>query len=109
MEGNQMKGNNVHYKMREIVKQIREALLADSGMGPATALHAKIDQLTQAALELPLRQCDVSTAKEQTERFKAFCRDRQCGSCYGCPIPKKGFCTVQWAQMPYEAQEGGAK
>ena len=62
----------------------------------------------KAALSAPPRQCDFGTADDQAKRFKAFCRDRQCGSCYGCPIPKKGFCTLQWAQMPYD-EEGGAK
>ena len=58
------------------------------------------------ALSAPPRQCDVGTPEEQRERFKAFCRDRQYGLCDDCPIPKKGFCTLQWAQMPYKAEEG---
>lgn len=113
-----MIGNNVQYKMREIVKQIREALLADSGMGPTTALHAKIDQLTQAALELPLRQCDAGTSDEQAERFENFClKHIGCAEetggrhCVGCPLEKASRnitqkCELYWAQMPYE--EGGA-
>ena len=102
--------DNVQYKMREIVKQIREALLADSGMGPTTALHAKIDQLTQAALELPLRQCDVGTVEEQKARFDMWCFHYHTGRCsHNCSaLPAKTFkeCALRWAQMPYG--EGGA-
>lgn len=103
-----MREDNVQYKMREIVKQIREALLADSGMGPTTALHAKIDQLTQAALELPLRQCDVGTAKEQAERFSSFCGSQKC-DCVDCPIQWRANtneCPFVWSQM--SCGEGGA-
>lgn len=106
-----MRENNVQYKMREIVKQIREALLADSGMGPTTAIHARIDQLTQAALDLPLRQCDVGTAEEQSKRYEAYCAEfgrHSDGSpkCIGCPLETRmmkigGMCELAWAQMPY--------
>ena len=66
-------------------------------------LRRRIDE-SKAALSAPPRNCDVGTADEQRKRFKAFCRDRQGGTCDKCPA-RKGFCTLTWAQMPYK--EGG--
>ena len=69
------------------------------------------------ALSAPPRNCDVGTAEEQTERFKQLCRKYRRGpgprtNCKGCPVSIESQhvgCTFAWAQMPYEAQEGGSK
>ena len=69
----------------------------------------------KSALSVPPRNCDVGTAKEQDERFDAFCVARNGWSCTGCPDAVGGFtvangireCALVWAQMPYE--EGGVK
>lgn len=101
MEGNKM-------KMREALLEI--AKVADDWERHSPTKAGALDriyELANAALSEPPRNCDVGTPEEQRERFKAFCRDRQHGSCDGCPIPKKGFCTLQWAQAPDEAEEGG--
>lgn len=69
-----------------------------------------------AALAEPPRNCDVGTAEEQGKRHNAFCRkhftpDRLGGNCRKCPLKdRRGWsCQLAWAQMPYEAEEGGAK
>ena len=61
-----------------------------------------------------LRNCDVGTAEEHTERFHNFCKmDYISGDCPDdCPLYRKDCSTIRcpfaWAQTPYEAQEGGA-
>ena len=66
-----------------------------------------------AALSAPPRNCDVGTAEEQVLRWRGFCACEKGGVCDGCPCLKnsKGVedCYAKWAQMPYEAEEGGAK
>ena len=93
--------------MREALVKIHDltnALDEECGVDPV-----EIRDLARAALSAPPRNCDVGTFEEQRKRFKVFCRDRQYGLCDGCPVVRSGFCTLQWAQMPYEAEEGGAK
>ena len=58
------------------------------------------------AYEGKLRNCDVGTAEEQAERFKAYCVGRRCRE---CPWPRIRSCDLAWAQMPYKAEEGCAK
>ena len=68
-----------------------------------------------SALSAPARNCDVGTAEEQSDRFANLC-DSHSG-CSQCPVKSlwnfanghKPSCGVLWAQMPYEAQEGGVK
>ena len=68
------------------------------------------------ALSAPARNCDVGTADEQAERFHAFCDGHSSGiggMCDGnCPCFEcvdGCYCLCKWAQIPYEAQEGGTK
>ena len=62
-----------------------------------------------------MRNCDVGTAEEQMERFRNFCKmDYSSEDCPDdCPLYRKDCSTIRcpfaWAQMPYEAEEGGAK
>ena len=100
---------------------LREALVAIDGYLPhflqymrlhwedanAGGYFEKIKGVIKSALATPPRNCDVGTFEEQRKRFKVFCRDRQYGLCDGCPVVRSGFCTLQWAQMPYG--EGGAE
>ena len=99
---------------REALRQIsRIAVEMTNGtMGHVPVTRAEVDDWAMricdiiGAVEQP-RNCDVGTFEEQRKRFKAFCRDRQYGLCDGCPVVRNGFCTLYWAQMPYE--EGGAE
>ena len=69
----------------------------------------------KAALSAPPRNCDAGTPEEQSDRFADFC-DSHSG-CSQCPAKAlwnfsnghKPSCGVLWAQMPYKAEEGGAK
>lgn len=72
---------------------------------------AEIVNICDSALAVPLRNCDVGSADEQTERHESFC-DKQCMlSCRECPFYKPMItdieCFSQWAQSPY--QEGETK
>ena len=73
--------------------------------------------LIKGALAKPLRNCDVGTEHEQSDRFAEFCRHHQegCGLGYGskgighpkvtCPAFKNIECSIVWSQMPYEGVE----
>ena len=71
---------------------------------------AKIKSEIKSALDKPLRNCEVGTAEEQTERFKQLCRKYRRGpgprtNCKGCPVSSESQhvgCTFAWAQMPYD-------
>lgn len=66
---------------------------------------------TEAALSLPPRNCDVGTADEQADRFKAFCYanrtpDNECSKeCRFNDTSAICYCQARWAQMPYEGKE----
>ena len=53
----------------------------------------------KSALALPRRQCDVGTAEEQAKRYDEFTKRHW----------MLGKTPLQWAQMPYEAEEGAGK
>lgn len=121
MEGNQM-------KMREAFDEIIEKI--DAWRTDGTMEHWQYNQLfdiANAALALPLHQCEVGTAEEQYRRYKCFCKSHQYISCdseegfppiyvcsdKSCPLHRfylehgEDACEFAWAQMPYEAEEGG--
>ena len=94
-----------------ILEEIRDAFKNGTG-GPRMWEVNDVITEAKAALAEPLRNCDVGTAEEQTERFKDLCRKYRRGpgpraNCKGCPIqhesPHVG-CTFAWAQMPYESE-----
>ena len=55
----------------------------------------------RAALAAPLRNCDVGTPDEQSERFGRFCGHYRVRRCKDCPLLAKVPCEFEWAQMPY--------
>ena len=65
--------------------------------------------MANAALSAPPRNCDVGTAEEQEKRFNSFCKTHLSGTrsicsaqcpCVGCR--SMFHCLTKWAQMPYE-------
>ena len=111
--------------MESSVQKIRGVLqllnsLLESGAictlyGNSAEENEQIESLyhkTKDALVLPLRNCDVGTAEEQTERManeygrKYECYETEHGT--HCPLYQEHTdCRLKWAQMPYEAEEGG--
>lgn len=64
-----------------------------------------IERIARAALSEPARQCDVGTAEEQGERCMAQFDQWRCKG----DGKKLITAIMDWAQTPYEAQEGGAE
>ena len=94
---------------------MREALVLCSRIIGANGIRGNVflDDIQEAhkaitdALAAPPRQCDVGTAEEQVKRYDKFCDIHDCRS--DCPLFKADSCELEWAQMPYEAEEGGAQ
>ena len=73
--------------------------------------YSKIVDIAESALSAPARNCDVGTAEEQEERYLKLKREHV-DRMARCPAVGESFFfpdSLYWAQMPYEAQEGGAK
>lgn len=107
-------------KLREVCEKMLDLLTAEGFEDGGMSIELDEKQVImwrtrfRAALAAPPRNCDVGTAAEQEVRFDGFCMAHKEISEQGlkvcsdnCPLVKKGFCDLHWAQMPYE--EGGAK
>lgn len=117
MEGNQM-------KMREALEQAYYFLRRHhmgavyASDGETLIFCEEVIDIVDKALSAPPRNCDVGTAEEQAKRYDQFCEETECSK---CPVHAKWrqyfdvckhehiSCGLIWAQMPYEAQEEGAK
>ena len=80
----------------------------EEGWGRAPSLCSAISRARKAINANPIRQCDVGTPEEQSERMeKAVCSKHH--GCVRCPLRKAKYsdCSLGWAQTPY-AEEGGA-
>ena len=96
---------------QEMLNTSMQAVTAERINGWASRLAEACEQTVTNCNQLgnTLRNCDVGTAEEQSERYEKFCyahrsREKGCGDCPLCDIVCCGFA---WLQMPYE--EGGAK
>lgn len=101
--------------MREALITCRNiAAWIRSGNASVEAGVERIQTEIDKALSAPARNCDVGTAEEQLDRYGVYCQNR-CTSCdnrHYCHICGERYrmkCMMEWAQMPYEAEEGGAK
>lgn len=104
MEGNQM-------KMREALEKLRSEIgrFCYNDWIPYDVWQECDDVISHALSSSP-RNCDVGTAEEQAERFLKYCdRFHRCNGCPCCGKMKYNRCEYIWAQMPYDAEEGGAK
>lgn len=99
------------------VKAMRDALLNIQEYAAAMDVDdgnvLAILDACRDALATPPRNCDVGTAEEQFKRFLAFCHSESRG-CKHCPANRTRLrgtsnCDLAWAQMPYEAEEGGTR
>ncbi len=100
-------------KMREALNKIRKIAAINICECVGDYSDKAIIEIADAALSEPPRQCDVGTAEEQFKRFLAFCQSESRG-CEHCPanmtrLRGTSNCDLAWAQMPYEAEEGGPK
>jgi len=111
MEGNQQKMQRVITDLSDILDTWSDHLPS----GLQDRVNSALEE-ADAALALPLRQCDVGTAEEQEVRFMRFCEshwdlNNPDSKCAGCPLHEKvgTECEFAWAQMPYEAEEGAGE
>lgn len=98
-----------------IVKRVNQAIATDDSQFLTGAL-LHIRDVAKAAVALPRRQYDVGTPAEQAQRFYNFCESNSSGingmcnqKCPCIDCFDKCQCLCKWAQMPYEAEEGGVK
>lgn len=100
--------------MREALEQIRNDLwdlMGTSSESARSNMACDMSRKISAALSEPARNCDVGTADEQADRFKAFCYanrtpDNECSK--ECPFNDTSavcYCQARWAQMSYEKKE----
>ena len=96
---------------QEMLNTSMQEITAERINGWASRLAEACEQTVTNCNQLgnTLRNCDVGTAEEQSERYEKFCyahrsREKGCGDCPLCDIVCCGFA---WLQMPYE--EGCAK
>ena len=94
--------------MREALNAIKDTLdeWRTNGEMMEHWQYSELFGIANAALSEPLRNCDVGTAEEQSERYEKFCyahrsREKGCGGCPLCDIP---YCEFAWMQMPYESE-----
>lgn len=107
-----MEASNVQ-KMQKVITDLYDILDAWRDHLPS-CLQDRVNSALKEAdviLDLPLRQCDVGTADEQTKRMDAYCAsygERIGGGwrCDNCPLCSIDRCDLAWAQMTYEEQEG---
>lgn len=105
---------NANNKLREALSEI-VLLTVKAGKSISCDVAQKIiASNAKHALAEPMRNCDVGTVEEQSQRFDAFCDAHKYVGDDGanwcsrtCPCYNEINCGVNWAQMPYE--EGGVK
>lgn len=68
-------------------------------------MAAPVVQKIGQALAEPIRNCDVGTIDEQTNRFAEFCLSQRCNDCPLKVADMIGECGIRWAQIPYEKEE----
>lgn len=110
-------------KMMAMRKALRDITSVAEEMTRGTMSGEPVDRLTvdgwalrlcdiyESSCAVPLRNCDVGSAEEQTRRMEAeYCYVQK--SCYEspsgreCPLHKAGVdCRLIWAQMPYKEGE----
>ena len=105
--------------MREALNQLRNWALLDINENAIRSdepnykkLVDGIVEITNAALAAPARNCDMGTADEQADRFKAFCYSNrtpgnECSK--ECPFDDTSavcYCQARWAQMLFAKARG---
>ena len=96
-------------KTRKVLEYLLHKFYYGADGYPHARLNLRDNGMIKASLSIPLRNCDVGTPEEQTERFKQLCRKYRRGpgpraNCKGCPISLESQnvgCTFAWSQMPY--------
>lgn len=90
-----------------LLESILEAFSKGTGGAYMSDVAEAIDN-ARAALDEPIRNCEVGTAEEQAKRLDRFCTGRGCrfggDDANKCPL-NPDFCELAWAQMPYQKED----
>lgn len=99
---------NTNEQMRRALYDARIALSLAKNFELSKYDANEFIEKIDAALDLPLRNCDVGTAKQQAARFRKFCKAHK--PCDGCPAGGTKYTTVNcqatWSQLPHEESNG---
>lgn len=107
-------------KIREavsrLVREIEDGMLVDVSSKFECDLAKTLLDDVKSVLAEPLKNCEVGTVEEQTERFRKFClaHTHKNGTDFRCHknCPAKNYiggwgipyCQVRWGQMPYKSE-----
>ena len=109
MESNVQKMREALYMMRRISDEMNGETFGKGDEEIVKGWANTLRYYSDKALSEPPRNCDVGTAEEQDKRMTLYCQTRKCESCPLWDNVNNGVrCEFTWAQMPYEAEEGGA-
>lgn len=105
--------HNLRDALEWLERRIREEAEYD---GEMTNDHAiQLGFITNMLEKFHLRQCDVGTPEEQSDRFRAFCRKSKMPQfaesaycAHECGCRDAADCKFAWAQTPY-AEEGAGE
>lgn len=103
-------------KAREALKKLVEIIEEKSRCSPLRWYSCAFDMLplkdAKAALDEPVRNCDVGTIGEQADRFHKFCASNSSGidgmcnpNCPCISVASKIHCLCLWSQMPYKKED----
>ena len=103
-----------HEALSKLVKTIDECDSSDPLWWHNGAKGVKPLKDAKEALSIPLRNCDVGSAKEQEDRFDSFCdshyNPKLVDECFDCPLHKDNTrCEFAWANLPYEGGDNDGK
>lgn len=102
-----MKTNNKLRKALTRVKKIAASYI-NCHDDEIDRVMTEIVATCDSALAEPVKNCEVGTIEDQTRRYEDYCRAHtKVSGCTGCPLVGCRRCQIAWAQMPYEAKEGG--
>ena len=86
----------------EAIRQIKELC------NPMDAKFDQIMSICNSVLDHPLRNCDVGSADEQSQRFDNQCAKyghSKLSSCANCPLDGERSCYFTWGQMGYDESD----
>ena len=103
MENKMMAMRRALRDVSRVAEEMTRGTMTGESVGRKTvdAWAKQLCEIISRDLAIPLRNCDVGTAKEQDERFVTWR--------HSDPLHAElGLDALAWAQLPYEEEEGGA-
>lgn len=96
--------NKIRDTVSRLVREIEDGMLVELSSKFESDLAKTLLADLKSALAEPIRNCDVGTPEEQSDRFLRFCAKYY--PCINCPafyeLNNDTACWSTWEQMPYE-------